>query len=82
MLPMDFRSYFTILLKIPFLRKTKLIENEWHFGMKCHLGVDAGGGYVHSLETTSANISDMEAAANLLRKDDAAVLWRCRVYRH
>jgi IS5 family transposase len=56
----------------PEMRQTKK-GNEWHFGMKCHLGVDVGSGYVHSLETTSANISDMEAAANLLRKDDAVV---------
>ena len=26
--------------------------NTYYFGMKSHIGVDAGSGYVHSLETT------------------------------
>ncbi len=25
--------------------------NEWRFGMKCHIGADAGKGYVHTLLT-------------------------------
>jgi IS5 family transposase len=36
----------------PEMHQTKK-GNEWHFGMKCHIGVDAGSGYVHSLETTA-----------------------------
>jgi IS5 family transposase len=47
--------------------------NEGHFGMKCHIGVDAGSGYVHSLETTSANIHDITAAHKLIRGDDEVV---------
>ena len=23
--------------------------NQWHFGMKCHTGVDAGSGFVHTV---------------------------------
>jgi IS5 family transposase len=56
----------------PEMHQTKK-GNEWHFGMKCHIGVDAGSGYVHSLETTAANISDIEVAAHLVRKDDEVV---------
>jgi IS5 family transposase len=44
--------------------------NEWHFGMKGHIGVDAGSGMVHSVEVSSANVSDIEMAHKLIRKDD------------
>jgi IS5 family transposase len=47
--------------------------NEWHFGMKCHIGVDAGSGYVHSLETTAANVHDITIASKLIREDDEVV---------
>jgi IS5 family transposase len=33
--------------------------NEWHFGMKAHIGADAGSGLVHSLHCTAANESDV-----------------------
>jgi IS5 family transposase len=33
--------------------------NEWHFGMKAHIGADAHSGLVHSLHTTAANASDV-----------------------
>ena len=56
----------------PEMRQTKK-GNEWYFGMKCHVGVDAGSGYVHSLETTAANIHDITIASSLIRKDDAVV---------
>lgn len=47
--------------------------NEWHFGMKCHTGVDAGSGYVHSVETTAANVHDIVKTASLIREDDEVV---------
>jgi IS5 family transposase len=47
--------------------------NEWHFGMKCHIGVDAGSGYVHSLKTTAANVHDITMATELIREDDEVV---------
>jgi len=40
--------------------------NEWHFGMKAHIGVDAESGLTHSLVTTSANVSDVTQAHGLL----------------
>jgi IS5 family transposase len=43
---------------------------QWYFGMKAHIGVDAGTGYVHSLTCTAANTSDVEQAVNLVRRDD------------
>ena len=33
--------------------------NEWRFGMKCHVGVDAGSGLVHTVTVTSANKHDI-----------------------
>ena len=33
--------------------------NQWYFGMKAHIGVDAESGLTHSLETTPANVSDV-----------------------
>ena len=47
--------------------------NEWHFGMKAHIGVDAGTGMVHSVETTAANVADIAAAHKLIREDDDVV---------
>ncbi len=40
--------------------------NQWYFGMKAHIGVDAKSGLTHSLETTSANEHDLNQMGNLL----------------
>ncbi len=32
--------------------------NQWYFGLKAHIGVDAKEGTVHTLVTTSANVAD------------------------
>lgn len=56
----------------PEMHQTKK-GNEWYFGMKCHIGVDAGSGYTHSLETTSANVHDIKVASQLIRDDDEVV---------
>lgn len=45
--------------------------NNWHFGFKAHVGVDAGSGLVHSVEVTPANTSDIAMTKDLLREDDA-----------
>ena len=44
--------------------------NQWYFGMKVHIGVDAGTGYIHSVTATSGNDADISEAHNLIRKDD------------
>jgi IS5 family transposase len=56
----------------PEMHQTKK-GNEWHFGMKCHVGVDAGSGYTHSIETTAANVHDIAVAPQLIREDDEVV---------
>lgn len=53
----------------PEMHQTKK-GNEWRFGMKCHVGVDAGSGYIHSLTATAANEHDITQAHELLREDD------------
>ena len=40
--------------------------NEWHFGMKMHIGVDDTFGVIHSMEVTSANEHDITQTENLL----------------
>ena len=56
----------------PEMHQTKK-GNEWRFGMKCHIGVDAGTGYVHAVTATPANVHDITEAHNLLRKADEVV---------
>ena len=41
--------------------------------MKCHIGIDAGSGLVHTIVTTSANVHDVTAASELIREDDEVV---------
>lgn len=33
--------------------------NEWHFGIKAHIGVDADSGLVHTVIGTSGNVADV-----------------------
>lgn len=44
--------------------------NQWHHGMKAHIGVDAESGIVHSLVSTAANVSDVTQAASLLHGEE------------
>ncbi len=47
--------------------------NEWHFGMKMHIGVDDALGLIHSLETTPANTHDIVVADKLLHGKEKRV---------
>jgi IS5 family transposase len=40
--------------------------NQWHFGMKAHIGVDAKSGLVHALTATAANVADITQTHALL----------------
>jgi IS5 family transposase len=40
--------------------------NQWYFGMKAHIGVDADSGLTHKLVTTAANVGDVTQAHALL----------------
>jgi len=56
----------------PEMHQTKK-GNQWYFGMKAHIGTDAGTGYVHSMTCTAANVHDLDEAVNLVRADDEVV---------
>jgi len=56
----------------PEMRQTKK-GNQWYFGMKAHIGVDAGTGYIHSVTATGANVHDLDEIVNLVRDDDEVV---------
>lgn len=56
----------------PEMHQTKK-GNQWHFGMIMHVGVDAGSGYVHTIEATRANEHDITVASKLIREDDEVV---------
>ena len=51
------------------MRQTKK-GNQWYFGMKAHIGADAGTEYVHSVSATAANVHDLDEAHRLVRDDD------------
>ncbi len=40
--------------------------NQWHFGMKLHIGVDSQGGLIHSASVTAGNVHDSQELPNLL----------------
>lgn len=48
--------------------------NDWHFGMKAHVGVDATSGLVHTVIGTAGNVADVTQAHALLHGDETAVL--------
>ena len=45
--------------------------NQWHFGMKAHIGVDAESGLVHTVRGTSGNVNDVVEANALLHGEEA-----------
>jgi IS5 family transposase len=56
----------------PEMHQTKK-GNQWYFGMKAHIGADAGTGYVHHVTATGANVHDLDQVALLVRDDDEVV---------
>ena len=48
----------------PEMHQTKK-GNQWYFGMKAHIGVDARTGLTHSFTTTAANEHDLNQAEHL-----------------
>ena len=55
--------------------------NDWCFGMKAHIGVDAGSGVTHSLETLAARLHDSQVRGALLHGGETLV-WADRGYVH
>jgi transposase, IS5 family len=57
----------------PEMHQTKK-GNQWHFGMKAHIGVDAESGLVHTVVGTAANVNDVTQATQLLHGQETDVL--------
>src|SRR5258707_7134544 len=55
----------------PEMHQTKK-GNQWHFGMKAHIGVDAQSGLVHSVTGTAANVADIAQTHALLHGKEKA----------
>lgn len=56
----------------PEMHQTKK-GNQWHFGMKAHIGVDADSGLVHTVVGTAANVNDVTQGHALLHGDEQVV---------
>jgi len=56
----------------PEMHQTKK-GNQWHFGMKAHIGVDADSGLVHTVVGTAANVNDVTQAAALVHGEEENV---------
>ena len=47
--------------------------NQWFFGMKAHIGVDAESGLVHTVQGTAGNVNDVVEANSLLHGEETVV---------
>jgi IS5 family transposase len=47
--------------------------NQWYFGMKVHISVDAASSLIHSVKTTPANVHDLTPAHDLLYEEETLV---------
>ena len=47
--------------------------NQWHFGMKAHIGVDVASGLVHTVKGAAANEADITQTAALLHGEEEDV---------
>ena len=56
----------------PEMRSSKK-GNQWYFGMKAHIGVDAKSGLVHTAGVTTGSVHDAKVMDHLIREDDRAV---------
>ena len=56
----------------PEMHQTKK-GNQWHFGMKAHIGVDADSGLVHTVIGTAANVNDVTQGHGLLHGNEIVV---------
>ncbi|MCL2346065.1 MAG: IS5 family transposase [Desulfobulbus sp.] len=48
--------------------------NQWHFGMKAHIGVDAQSGLIHTVECTTAKVADITMLEKCQHGEEVIVL--------
>src|SRR6476660_6905525 len=56
----------------PEMHQTKK-GNQWHFGMKAHIGVDVASGLVHTVVGTAANEADINQMAAVLHGQESDI---------
>jgi IS5 family transposase len=56
----------------PEMHQTKK-GNQWHFGMKAHIGADRDSKLVHTVVVTAANVADITKTAELLHGEEQQV---------
>jgi transposase, IS5 family len=56
----------------PEMHQTKK-GNQWHFGMKAHIGVDVASGLVHTVKGTAANEADINQMAAVLHGQESDI---------
>ena len=56
----------------PEMHQTKK-GNQWHFGLKTHIGVDSKEGHVHSAATSAASVADKHMLPDLLHGEERKV---------
>jgi IS5 family transposase len=56
----------------PAMHQTKK-GNQWHFGMKAHIGVDEASGLVHHVACTAANEADVTCVHKLLHGEEDTI---------
>ena len=54
--------------------------NQWHFGMKAHVGVDSWSKVIDAVVATAANVADATILSDLLHGDETRV-WGDQAYR-
>lgn len=67
-------------MRDPDMSQTKK-GNQWHFGMKAHIGVDAESGLVHAVVSTTAKVADITQTEALLHGEERLVLGDGGYYR-
>jgi IS5 family transposase len=63
----------------PEMHQTKK-GNQWHFGMKAHVGVDSKTKMIHTVVATAANVADATVLPELLHGEERRV-WGDQAYR-
>jgi hypothetical protein len=70
----------TTVCKFRHLLERHGLGKQWHFGMKAHVGVDAGTKLIHSATATAANVADSRVLPELLHGEETEV-WATRPVR-
>ncbi len=62
----------------PDMHQTKK-GNQWHFGMKAHIGVDSRSKLIHAVVATAANVHDSQVLGDLMHGEETR-LWGDSAY--